>query len=415
MPSPSVAPPSAATSPQSVRPKAPARPATEQAPEAAASGSFAALLGGLAGAAPLQEPVPEQEVLAERSAEPAWNAVALPQGMAAPGTLTGAWQSGAPASAFSGLLPPQLRRAGALVAETARMDSASEPSPEPAAGAGKAAAARPGAAGAALSAAAALSGQIQPRTKTARLPAATAMPGTAAAHGAALASAPPATAAARTTVPERLESTAGLAAALRSALGGASSAAAPAAQAGGDSAAGGRAPNQGASPIAEAGLPQTAVQAEGTTAAPASDGVPVPEGQTAPDAVAEQVAYWATDTLQSAELTLAHEGRPVEVSVSLDGQQAHVAFRSDQSDTRALLGADTGQLRDLLGQEGLVLAGVSVGSGSGSAQSDAPPRPPQGRAAARQAAVAAGPGPAAPGEQPRHAGMLNGRKVDLFV
>ncbi len=125
------------------------------------------------------------------------------------------------------------------------------------------------------------------------------------------------------------------------------------------------------------------------------------------------MAYWATDNLQNAELTLSHDGRPVEVHVALDGQQAHVAFRSDQSDTRALLDAGTGQLRDLLGQEGLVLSGVSVGSSS--AQSETPPRSSQGRSAARLAAVAVGGPPGAVAERPLPPGVLTERKVDLFV
>ena len=142
---------------------------------------------------------------------------------------------------------------------------------------------------------------------------------------------------------------------------------------------------------------------------------PLPENASTPDAVTEQMAYWATDSLQNAELTLAHDGQPVEVHVSLDGQQAHVAFRSDQSETRALLDAGTGQLRDLLGQEGLVLSGMSVGSSSSRAQSDAPPRPAPGRSAARQAAVAIEGETTAATRPPARASVPSERKVDLFV
>ena len=145
--------------------------------------------------------------------------------------------------------------------------------------------------------------------------------------------------------------------------------------------------------------------------------MPGPEGHHTPDAVNEQVAYWATDALQNAELTLAHEGRPVEVSVSLEGQHAHVAFRSDQSDTRALLDAGTGQLRDLLGQEGLVLSGVTVGSSQADSQHpqgrDSSSETARSRAAARQA-LGAAEAPAT-GERLLRTGVLSERKVDLFV
>ena len=103
----------------------------------------------------------------------------------------------------------------------------------------------------------------------------------------------------------------------------------------------------------------------------------------ADDAVTEQASYWVSENLQNAELTVTHEGMPVEVSVSLSGKEAHVAFRSDESQTRDLLDASQDQLRDMLGNEGLVLSGVSVGesgarhaSGEGSAS-------PRGRAAGR--------------------------------
>ena len=424
MPSPSAIPPSTSPQPaQGVRPKAPARPPGEEAADAA-SGGFAALLGS---AMPLQEQGTVPLPAAMEAAEPAWSwsgSTALDPGRAAlPGTPAGALPGAGQPPLFSGLLPPQLRRAGALVAETARMDSSAlesaqwgDPSERRPGMGGPAA--RPGTAPSAATALA-LAAQGQGRGARAVAANAAAAPGQATAHGALPAQTP----AEATAMTARLEGAAGLAAALRSALdaqtlpapASALATLAPAAASlGGDSAAGGRSAGQGAG--AGADLSQTAAQAqsESAPAVPGSDASAAqPESASSPDAITEQMAYWATDHLQNAELTLAHDGRPVEVHVSLDGQQAHVAFRSDQSETRALLDAGTGQLRDLLGQEGLVLSGMSVGSSS--AQSDAPPRPLPGRSAARKAAVAIAGGAAVVGEPLVRPGVLTQRKVDLFA
>ena len=88
-------------------------------------------------------------------------------------------------------------------------------------------------------------------------------------------------------------------------------------------------------------------------------GVPSPE-----DAIAEQVTYWLSENLKNAELTVEHAGQPVEVRVSLAGNEAHVAFRSDQAETRELLGAKLEQLRELLQGQGLELSGATVDTGS---------------------------------------------------
>ena len=85
----------------------------------------------------------------------------------------------------------------------------------------------------------------------------------------------------------------------------------------------------------------------------------------AEEQVAEQVAYWVNQKTQNAELTLTRDGQPVEVSVSLSGNEAHVSFRSDQAQTRELLDQSMAQLSDLLRSEGLVLSGMTVGTSSG--------------------------------------------------
>ena len=100
-------------------------------------------------------------------------------------------------------------------------------------------------------------------------------------------------------------------------------------------------------------------------------------------AVAETVSYWVTHGVQNAELTLDGLGsEPVEVSISLNGDQAQIDFRTNQADVRLVLEAATAQLRDLLLGEGLQLSGVSVGA---SANRDAQGDSRQQNAQAKQA------------------------------
>lgn len=136
-----------------------------------------------------------------------------------------------------------------------------------------------------------------------------------------------------------------------------------------------------------------------------------PSAAGAEEAVTEQASYWVTDNLQNAELTVSHDGMPVQVSVSLSGNEAHVSFRSDESQTRDLLDASQDQLRDMLGNEGLVLSGVSVGdSGARNASGDgaAPPRGrPSGRSEVRV--------PAGGAEERTRPGVVTDRAVDVFV
>ncbi|WP_235510748.1 flagellar hook-length control protein FliK [Acidovorax sp. Root70] len=129
--------------------------------------------------------------------------------------------------------------------------------------------------------------------------------------------------------------------------------------------------------------------------------------------VAEQVAYWVNQKTQNAELTLQRDGQPVEVSVSLSGNEAHVSFRSDQPQTRELLDQSMAQLSDLLRSEGLVLSGMSVGTSardSGGGRETDQQRPREG---VRQAqVVSAVPGGTA--SLARSGGAAD-RAVDVFV
>jgi flagellar hook-length control protein FliK len=94
------------------------------------------------------------------------------------------------------------------------------------------------------------------------------------------------------------------------------------------------------------------------------------------------VNYWVSRHVQNAEMTLSgFDGPPVDVSISMNGNQAQVEFRTDQIDIRAVLQASEAQLKDSLAQEGLVLAGLSVGVSSSGSQQTAQDR---GERSARQ-------------------------------
>jgi len=79
--------------------------------------------------------------------------------------------------------------------------------------------------------------------------------------------------------------------------------------------------------------------------------------------VAETVSYWVTHGVQKAELTLDGLGsEPVEVHISVDGDQTRVDFRTNQVDVRQAIEGAAGQLKSLLASEGLQLLGLSVGT-----------------------------------------------------
>ncbi|MCZ2407437.1 MAG: flagellar hook-length control protein FliK [Burkholderiales bacterium] len=163
--------------------------------------------------------------------------------------------------------------------------------------------------------------------------------------------------------------------------------------------------------------------ADGAWAAPAAaDGFSAPTADLPADAgvaafeeaLADEVAFWVNQNLQKAELTVSHDGMPVDVSVALQGNQAHVSFTAEQASTRELLDAGQEQLRDLLQQHGLELAGLSIG------QNAQQPGGGQGRGGGRDsddprggAGVQAG--PAAVEGVRTGIRVLTDHAVDLFV
>lgn len=147
------------------------------------------------------------------------------------------------------------------------------------------------------------------------------------------------------------------------------------------------------------GAPATAVLTE-SAVAPPSDVY-----------VAEQVKYWISNDVKNAEMTLDGIGNsPVEVSISMHGNEAQVAFRTDELRAREVLENASMHLKDLLHREGLVLSGVSVdtaGAGNQGAQDR------KAQTGGRQASVISA--------QPISANSLpptsrtSGRALDLFV
>lgn len=130
-------------------------------------------------------------------------------------------------------------------------------------------------------------------------------------------------------------------------------------------------------------------------------------------AVAEQVSAWISSDIRHAELKLDGLGpQAVQVSITMSGNEAQVVFRSDQAQTRELLGNAMAQLDQLLQGQGLSLGGAWVGT-SGQ----------QGEAApdAQAALAALGRAPESLRREPESqhastgAGATSRRMLDLFV
>ena len=141
-------------------------------------------------------------------------------------------------------------------------------------------------------------------------------------------------------------------------------------------------------PVAALALPDKAVRARRDNAVavdPSGLNLPALSGSTAPAvdmtlgsvnasaapnthaalerAVADQVKYWISNDIQGAELKFDGLGPdPVQVSISMSGNEAQVVFRSDQAQTRELLGNAMTQLDQMLRAEGLTLTAAWVGT-----------------------------------------------------
>ncbi|QRF60429.1 flagellar hook-length control protein FliK [Variovorax paradoxus] len=135
------------------------------------------------------------------------------------------------------------------------------------------------------------------------------------------------------------------------------------------------------------------------------------------DRMTEQVSWWLAQKSQGADVSLElAPGQSVSFSVQVQGNEAQIAFRSDQPEVRQMLGQAAAQLKDLFGQEGLLLSGVTVDAqsagtqqrGEGEGRSDA-----RGvvRGVARLGAASA----SAPAPAVVRASLPAGRALDLYV
>ena len=102
----------------------------------------------------------------------------------------------------------------------------------------------------------------------------------------------------------------------------------------------------------------------------------------------------------------------MDVSISLSGNEAHITFRSDQSQTRDLLDSSVAQLREMLLNQGLELSGMTVSSAGtqGDPSSDTGGRR-GGQQGTRQGEVKV---TSVTGANPR-ASIVTDRTVDIFV
>ncbi len=131
----------------------------------------------------------------------------------------------------------------------------------------------------------------------------------------------------------------------------------------------------------------------------------------AEEALAEQVTYWVNQKTQNAEMILNRDGQPVEVSVTLSGNEAHVTFRSDQEHTRQMLDSSMAQLTEMLRGQGLVLSGASVSTSARDGRPSDGGRPQERGGRAGQSTVVAAEGV----PQRAQPGSAARRAVDVFV
>ncbi|TAH09841.1 MAG: flagellar hook-length control protein FliK [Curvibacter sp.] len=153
-------------------------------------------------------------------------------------------------------------------------------------------------------------------------------------------------------------------------------------------------------------------QSQSATAPLGMDGVVSNQSSAPMDSyVAEQVKYWISQDVKSAELTLDGMGfSPVEVSISMQGNEAQVEFRTDESNAREAIEQASEHLKESLLRQGVVLAGMSVGTSHGGGASGQERRQ---RDEGRQAKMTVLEPLQVPGAGRQPTSM--GRAVDLFV
>ena len=135
------------------------------------------------------------------------------------------------------------------------------------------------------------------------------------------------------------------------------------------------------------------------------------------DRMTEQVSWWLAQKSQGADVSLElAPGQTVSFSVQVQGNEAQIAFRSDQPEVRQMLGQAAAQLKDLFGQEGLLLSGVTVDAQSGGTQQRGESEGrPDARGVVRGVARLGAASASAPAPAVVRAPLPAGRALDLYV
>ena len=156
----------------------------------------------------------------------------------------------------------------------------------------------------------------------------------------------------------------------------------------------------------------TDLQAYAPTAADNSLTLPSADGAVPFETyVAEQVIYWINQDVHNAELKLEGIGiDPVQVNITMQGNEAFVTFTTDEQQARDALENARQQLEEMLQSQGVILSGLSVGS-HGAGNSGAQERNP--RQGQKQTVVA--PAVTIQQENRPRAGQTSGSTLDLFV
>jgi Flagellar hook-length control protein FliK len=127
--------------------------------------------------------------------------------------------------------------------------------------------------------------------------------------------------------------------------------------------------------------------------------------------VAQAVSHWVSQGIKHASLKLDGFGQePLEVMISMNGSEASIDFRTDLPEVRQILEGTVLHLKELLKNEGLMLADVTVGSSghSGAGSQDQRNEPGAQRENPVKLDNIAPPAPAKPQSS-------SGKVLDLFV
>lgn len=152
------------------------------------------------------------------------------------------------------------------------------------------------------------------------------------------------------------------------------------------------------------------------TPAPAQDAATPDSAALADDA--DPLADWTSPHVRHASVRVGEAGEtPIDIQLSLDGQEVQVSFQTEDAQTRDSLAREAGAaLGDLLQRSGMELGGVSVGGQGTSSQQQTGDQPAQPQAA-RASTAARSPTEARPGNEPLRPAPRRdgGRPLDLFV